>query len=368
MGWNTWNTFGKDINEKLVRETADVMASEGYLEAGYEYLVIDDIWLLKERDENGRLVPDPEKFPSGMKALADYVHSKGLKFGMYSCAGVRTCAGYPSSFDHEYDDARQFAEIGIDFLKYDFCNFPNYADNRNRYLTMSMALRSTGRDILFSACNWGRGEPWNWMRGIGAHMYRSTHDIFDFYSSFEDIMKSQMDNLNANAPGCFNDLDMLTVGMYGKGNVGGDNLCTFEEYRTQFTFWCMAASPLMLGADVRNIDPECKDLLLSKELIRVNQDSECRPMTQINGTAKNTPIFIKLLEGGEFAIGFFNLTEKNREMQVTFADLGVPYHSGIALELTDLHTGETLGLKRDDLRVDVAAHASKIYRAKPVRI
>ena len=175
MGWNTWNTFANDINDELIRQTADAMVELGYRDAGYEYVVIDDCWSLKERDyTTGRLVPDPQKFPRGMRDLADYIHSKGLKFGMYSCAGVRTCAGYPSSFDHEYEDARTFAEWGVDLLKYDFCNFPNYANNKNRYLTMSMALRSTGREIVFSGCNWGRGDPWNWMRSIGAHMYRST--------------------------------------------------------------------------------------------------------------------------------------------------------------------------------------------------
>ena len=151
MGWNSWNTFGPNINEALIMETADAMVSLGYRDAGYEYLVIDDCWSLKERGADGRLVPDPEKFPHGMKYVADYVHEKGLKFGMYSCAGLRTCAGYPSSYDHEYVDAQTFAGWGVDFLKYDFCNFPENADCKNRYLRMSMALKATGRPILFSA-------------------------------------------------------------------------------------------------------------------------------------------------------------------------------------------------------------------------
>ena len=141
MGWNSWNTFGKDINDSLIRQIADTMVEKGYLEAGYEYLIIDDCWSLKERDNIGNLVPDPEKFPNGMKSLADYIHSKGLKFGMYSCAGILTCAGYPSSYDHEFQDAALFAEWGIDYLKYDYCNFPKNADCINRYQTMSMALK-----------------------------------------------------------------------------------------------------------------------------------------------------------------------------------------------------------------------------------
>ena len=161
LGWNSWNTFGPNISDSLIREMADTLVSRGYRDAGYEYLVIDDCWSLRDRDESGLLVPDPEKFPNGMKAVADYVHAKGLKFGMYSCAGVMTCAGYPSSYDHEFTDAETFAAWGVDFLKYDFCNFPETGNCRVRYQTMSMALKATGRDILFSACNWDRKNPGN---------------------------------------------------------------------------------------------------------------------------------------------------------------------------------------------------------------
>ena len=210
MGWNSWNTFGSNINEELIRQMADVMVEKGYRDAGYEYLVIDDCWSLKQRDENGLLVADPEKFPHGMKAVADYVHSKGLKFGMYSCAGVRTCAGYPSSFDHEFVDAQTFADWGVDFLKYDFCNFPANGDCKMRYQTMSMALKATGREILFSACNWGREDPWHWMRSIGAHMYRSTGDIMDNFVSFTDIVKSQLPNFCDSGNFCFNSVRAYT--------------------------------------------------------------------------------------------------------------------------------------------------------------
>ena len=256
LGWNSWNTFGPNISDALIRETADFMVDNGWLAAGYEYLVIDDCWALRERDENGLLVPDPEKFPHGMKDLADYVHSKGLKFGMYSCAGVMTCAGYPSSYDHEFTDAKTFASWGVDFLKYDFCHFPESGNCRTRYQTMSMALKASGREILFSACNWGQQDPWKWMRSIGAHMYRSTGDIMDNYVSFTDIFKSQLNNLCMSGNACFNDMDMLTVGMCGKGNVGLGKVCTYEEYRMQFALWCLAGVPLMIGADLRSLKPE----------------------------------------------------------------------------------------------------------------
>ena len=169
MGWNSWNTFTDDINEQLIKDTADKMVSDGYLAAGYEYLVIDDCWSKKERDENGMLVADEKKFPNGMKAVADYVHSKGLKFGMYSCCGVKTCAGYPGSFGHEFDDANYFASVGIDLLKYDNCYHPG-SPSYQSYNRMALALRSTGREILFSACNWGNQNVHEWARSVGAHM------------------------------------------------------------------------------------------------------------------------------------------------------------------------------------------------------
>ena len=247
MGFNTWNTFGPNINEQMMLEITDVMVERGYRDAGYKYVVIDDCWSMRERNENGELVADPEKFPHGMKFIADYVHSKGLKFGMYSCAGIRTCAGFPSSFDHEYQDARTFASWGVDFLKYDFCYFPSFANCQHRYLQMAMALRASGRDILFSACNWGVQEPWNWMRSIGAHMYRSTGDIVDTFASTADIAKSQIGKFNANAAGCFNDMDMLTIGMNGQGNVGRADCNNYVEYEMQFAYWCFCGAPTLCG-------------------------------------------------------------------------------------------------------------------------
>lgn len=205
MGWNSWNTFGDKINEQLIKEMADRIVEDGYRDLGYEYIIIDDCWSLRERVD-GKLVADPALFPNGMKALADYIHSKGLKFGMYSCAGTKTCAGYPSSYGHEFSDAKQFAEWDVDYLKYDFCNFPVSGDAKNAYLTMAMALRSTGRDILFAACNWGMYDPSGWMRSHGAHSYRSTGDIFDGPKSYKDLFISQVENVENNAPGCWNDM------------------------------------------------------------------------------------------------------------------------------------------------------------------
>lgn len=366
MGFNTWNTFGPNISEQMVLEMADVMAEKGYRDAGYKYVVIDDCWSLRERDENGNLVADPEKFPHGMKYVADYVHAKGLKFGMYSCAGIRTCAGYPASFDHEFQDARTFASWGVDFLKYDFCYFPSYANCQHRYLTMAQALRASGRDILFSACNWGVQEPWNWMRSVGAHMYRSTGDIWDNFPSTAGIMKSQMGNFNANAAGCFNDMDMLTVGMGGQGNVGDANCNTYGEYEMQFAYWCFCAAPLMMGADLRKVGEEYRTLLQHKELIRLNQDPECRPPYKVCENNGYT-VFIRHLADGEFAIGVFNFHQDPRYAEITFAELGVPVNAGVKLALTDVITGDSIPAKRDDLFVYIPGHSCKIFRARFVR-
>lgn len=367
MGFNTWNTFGDKINEQMILEITDAMVEKGYRDAGYEYVVIDDCWSLRERDDNGNIVADPAKFPHGMKYVADYVHSKGLKFGMYSCAGIRTCGGYPSSFDHEYQDARNFAAWGVDYLKYDFCYFPNFGNCKQRYLQMAMALRSTGRDILFSACNWGVEEPWNWMRSIGANMYRSTGDIIDTFESTAGIMNAQMDKFNANASGCFNDIDMLTIGMDGKGLVGrGDeHKQSYNEYEMQFAFWCYFGAPLMMGGDIRIIDEKYRALLQNKGLIALNQDEECRPPFKIGNNAGNgVNVFVKHLSKHEFAIGIFNMCPDARMAEVTFAELGIPYASGVYLEMQDVITGEELGTKRDDLFIHVGGHSARIVKCK----
>ena len=383
MGWNSWNTFGNDISDELIRTTARAMKDRGYLDAGYRYIVIDDCWSLMERDGQGRLVPDPVKFPHGMKALSDYVHDLGFLFGMYSCAGVRTCAGYPSSFDHEFIDAKTFAEWGVDYLKYDFCNFPSSAEGKNRYATMSMALKASGRDILFAACNWGSDKPWQWMKSLGAHMYRSTGDIQDNFKSFSSIALSQLDNFCMSGQECFNDIDMLTVGMYGKGNVALGRACTDEEYQTQFALWCMLGAPLMLGGDVRAMNGFCEKLVLNRNLLRINQDSECRPpyVAYRGRVFYNGPdaenhweeypdgglTLFRHLSGNEFAIGYFNLSPRPAEIPFTFADAGLPYGSGVALALTDAITGEELGVRRDYCNFRLEPHCSRVLLARMVQ-
>jgi len=364
MGWNSWNTFGTNISDQLIREMADVMVRDGYRDAGYEYLVIDDCWSLKERDENGCLVADPEKFPHGMKAVADYVHSKGLKFGMYSCVGVRTCAGYPGSYDHEYQDAQTFADWGVDFLKYDYCHKPAATDGDMLYRRMGMALKATGRDILYSACNWGMHESETWMRSVGAHMYRSTGDISDNFKSYTDIALSQEKKQCYGAPQCFNDMDMLIVGMYGKGNValGG---CSDAEYRQHFALWCMFSSPLMMGGDLRGLNEESRKLLLNRELIAINQDAEARPAFRI--VCWDIPMYFKHLSNGEYALGIFNTTDKERSAFCPLTDMGLAQNSGYGMVFTDVFTGEESGVRLNDIEVKVGAHDCRVFRVRLVK-
>lgn len=365
MGWNSWNTFGADINEEMIMQTADVMVNEGLLDAGYEYLTIDDCWSEMERDKNGNLVADHIKFPHGMKYVADYVHSKGLKFGMYSCCGPKTCAGYPGSFGHEFEDAKYFADTGVDLLKYDNCYHPS-TPALLRYNRMSLALKASGRDILFSACNWGGEKVWEWARSAGIHMYRSTGDIFDTFASVRKLYESQIPNLGYSATGCFNDIDMLVAGLYGKGNVGVDSGCTDSQYRYHFAIWCMFMSPLMIGCDIRNMSVETKALLLNKELIAINQDEEARPpiFVRDNHGMHDNVICFRPLANNEFAIGFFNPYDKDQTIMLPYFEIGLDPLCGYGFEIKDVLSGENLGVKSDYFEEKVPAMDCRIFRAK----
>ena len=370
MGRNSWNTFAENINEDLVMETVDSMKGQGFLEAGYEYVVMDDCWSLKERDSEGRLVADPEKFPSGIKALADYIHDKGFKFGMYSCCGTRTCADYPGSFEHEFEDAKQFAQWGVDYLKYDNCFRPQNQDGRTLYRRMGMALANSGRDIVFSACQWGTDSVHEWIRSSGAHLFRSTEDINDSWNSIKDIALSQLDKQAFSGSYCHNDMDMLVVGMYGKGgteyiSAGG---CTNEEYQTHFSLWAMMNSPLMIGCDVRELNDATKKILLNREIIAINQDTECRSPFRLNCLSNSPDVFtlVKFLSNGDIAVGMFNMGDVQAMVTVDFWDMGLTVSSGRNLEFFDCIEHKNLGIKKERYSETVVAHGSKVYRCKVV--
>lgn len=375
LGWNSWNTFTWDINEQLIRDVADVFVTEGYLNAGYEYIVIDDCWSLKERDADGNLVADPAKFPSGMKALADYIHDKGLKFGMYSCVGTHTCAGYPGSFEHEFQDAALFAEWGVDYLKYDYCFKPRHISGELLYKRMSLALKNCGRDILFSACNWGEDNVYEWIRESGAHMYRSTGDIRDNWQSVKDLALSQLGKQSYTGSFCHNDMDMLIVGMYGGSNndfIGTIGSCNDTEYKTHFSLWSMMGSPLMIGCDVRKANQATKDILLNPDLLAINQDAEARGAYRIKPEPQwfhtdDVFMLVKVLTDGDLAIGFFNLSDSQRELSLQFWDMGLPYAAGYSLSLYDCWEHKELGVFRERYAPVVGAHDCLVVRAKLVK-
>lgn len=369
MGWNSWNTFAEDISDAVVRETADKFIELGLDKAGYKYIVIDDCWSEKERDpKTHRIVASKTKFPEGMRSVADYVHSKGLKFGMYSCAGVRTCGDYPGSYDHEFLDAQTFAEFGVDFLKYDFCYKPSNADGPLLYRRMGNALRACGRDILFSACNWGSDDVWSWIRSTGAHMYRSTGDIVDNQESYAKISTSQIEKFCCSAPQCFNDMDMLTVGMFGKGFVGRGG-CNLTQYKTQFGLWCLMGTPLMLGCDIRKIDGDILNLITNKELIAINQDPEVRQPFRCAYREPHEHVFAlaRLLADGDFAIGLFNMTDNRHGLAVCFDDLGFPFASGYDLSFREVISGKEEGIFNERIYRILEPGSCEIYRVTPVR-
>lgn len=372
MGWNTWNTFADKISAELIMESADYMISEGLRDAGYEYVVVDDFWMSLERNDMGELVPDPEKFPEGIEKVIDYVHKKGLKFGIYSCCGTLTCGSCPGSFQHEFTDAETFARWGIDFLKYDNCHKPDGIDDCLLYRRMALALRSCGREILFSACSWGEYDTLDWARTSGAHMWRSTGDIMDSWDSIKQIAMSQFENAPYNAPYSFNDMDMLTVGIRGKSHIGLKG-CTDDEYQTHFALWALMSSPLMIGCDIRNMDEITKKILTNKELIDINQDIEGRQAYAIK-IHKDTEFYalVKPLSGGEYAFGLFNFSEddcyvKNR-LSLKFWDIGFPYSDNYGFELRDVINHKDIGIRKEMITTELAAHSCAVYRGKLVKI
>ena len=374
LGWNSWNTFTWDINEELIKQVADVFVEQGYKDAGYEYIVIDDCWSLRERDEQGILVPDPAKFPSGMKALADYIHSKGLKFGMYSCAGTHTCAGFPGSFEHEFQDAKQFAEWEVDYLKYDYCFKPRSMEGELLYRRMGLALKNCGRDILFSACNWGQDEVHGWIRSAGAHMYRSTGDIQDNWESIKRLAISQLDKAAYTGNYCHNDMDMLVVGMHGGSNndfIGTIGGCTDVQYKTHFSLWSMMGSPLMIGCDIRKANDTIKNILQNKDILAINQDREARGVYVLHPEphwfhGQECYMLVKVLADGDLAIGFFNLSDSKRELPLMFWDLGLSIGSAKKLSLYDCWEHKDLGVFTERFAPTVDAHDCLVVRGKLV--
>jgi alpha-galactosidase len=372
MGWNTWNTFQTKINEEMLREMVDVYLISGMRDAGYQYFVLDDGWMAMERDPSGSLVADPVKFPRGMKSFVDYVHSKGLKFGIYNCAGSKTCAGYPGTRGHEYEDARLYASWGVDFLKYDWCN----TDSLNApeaYKTMSAALRATGRPIVFSICEWGDHKPWLWAGGVG-ELYRSTGDISASFivrkpignwtpQSVLSIIDLQEAIRKYNGPNHWNDPDMLEVG----------NGMTVVEDKSHFSLWCMLAAPLAAGNDLRKMTAQTREILTNKEMIDIDQDA--RGIAAFKMVMPDSlELWVKPLKNDELALCFFNRTGSTRKLRLDWKDLNISdpqsrldvHFSKQIYTMRDLWMKKDLGKTDKKLELSLDSHDVLVLRLKPV--
>jgi alpha-galactosidase len=350
MGWNSWNKFACDVSETLIKETADAMVASGMKEAGYKYIVIDDCWQVS-RDANGTIVADPQRFSSGMKALADYVHSKGLKFGLYSDAGSKTCQGRPGSNGFEVDDARQYAAWGVDYLKYDWCETDG-VDPKIAYPTMRDALKATGRPIVFSMCEWGDSKPWTWARGVG-HLWRTTGDISDRWNSWTRLLDQQVGLEKYAAPGGWNDPDMLEVGNGGM---------TASEYRAHFGFWCLLASPLMAGNDLRSMTPEIRDILVNKEVIAIDQDSLGVQGRKVRDDG-DLEVWAKKLSGGAHAVILFNRSNEEKPIAVSWQEVGLSYDAEPMVR--DLWAKKDLGRTKSPFMARVPPHDIVMVRVTP---
>ena len=373
MGFNTWNTFQANIDEMLIKETAEAMIKNGMRDAGYVYIVIDDCWESKERDAKGNIVADPVKFPNGMKALSDWLHAKGFKFGLHNCAGVKTCAGYPGGWGHEFQDALTYASWGLDYLKYDWCDHGT-ADGRDAYARMSAALRAAGHPVVFSLCEWGQNKPWEWAKDVG-HLWRTSGDIYDSYDgrkSWEmgwkrilDLQYTLVENSMGSdgigkyaGPGHWNDPDMLEVGKSG---------LSYAESRAHFSLWCVIAAPLIAGNDVRHMKEEYRSMLTDKEVIAIDQDALGKQgFRALAEPANNLEVWAKELSNGEWAVCALNTAPTDAELTIKWEYFSW-FLKGQPFSLQDVWAKKAAGDTTKPTTVKLASHDVALYRLKPLK-
>jgi alpha-galactosidase len=364
MGWNSWNKFGCNVNEDMIKGMADGMVKSGMKDAGYQYVVIDDCWQVS-RDQDGNIVPDPKHFPSGIKTLTDYVHSLGLKFGIYSDAGSKTCAGRPGGLGHEYQDALKYASWGVDYLKYDWCSTTTQ-EAKSSYANIRHALDASGRPIVLSICEWGTAKPWLWGKEVGGNLWRSTGDIQDRWGGTKNwpdgsccsngvlaIVDQQVGIESFAGPGHWNDPDMLEVGNGGM---------TTEEYRSHFSMWAMLAAPLIAGNDLRDMKPEIHDILTNKEVIAVDQDPLGSEGTRIAKDG-DLEVWARPLQGGNRAVILFNRSDAERKIGVAWETLGYPDH--FSASVRDLWQHKELGKFTGNFSATVPSHGVVMITVKP---
>lgn len=358
MGFNNWNsTHCRDeFNEAMIRGIADKFISLGLRDAGYTYVNIDDCWANWQRDKDGHLRANPKRFPSGIKALADYIHQHGLKFGLYSSAGTSTCEplqenrGFPGGLGHEKQDAATFASWGVDYLKYDNCNNQK-VDARQRYSAMAKALRASGRPIFYSVCEWGENKPWLWAGKppVDAGSWRTTGDIRDEYASMLKIFKQNVVLDRYASPGHWNDPDMLEVGNGGM---------TDTEYRSHFSLWSIMAAPLLIGTDLRTIKPDALQILLNKDVIAIDQDPLGVQGRQVRD-ADGIHVIVKPLKDGSRAVVVFNENDAARPVVVAASEIGLKPDMHYALRDLWAHTQAN---GDGSIKVELPAHATAMYR------
>lgn len=365
MGWNTWNKFGCNVSDELVRGMADAMVKSGMKDAGYQYIVIDDCWQVS-RDAQGNIVTDPQRFPNGIKLLADYVHSLGLKFGIYSDAGAFTCQHRPAGLGHEYHDARTYASWGVDYLKYDWCNTLPGQDAKASYANIRQALDASGRPIVLSICEWGSHQPWLWANEVGGNLWRTTGDIQDRWAGKKEwspgncCSNGMLDIVDENeplysyaGPGHWNDPDMLEIGNGGMTNT---------EYRSHFSLWAIMAAPLIAGNDLRSMTPEINEILTNKEVIAIDQD----PLgIQGHRVAKNgdLEIWSKQLHDGSRAVILLNRGSSSQEITATWEQIGYPSHLTAAVR--DLWAHKDIGRFTGKFSAQVESHGVVMVTVKP---
>lgn len=394
MGWNSWNKFQCNVSEVLIKEMADAMVSSGMKDAGYQYVVIDDCWQMS-RDAQGNIVADAQRFPTGMKALADYIHGKGLKFGLYSDAGEFTCQRRPGSKGYELQDAKQYAAWGVDYVKYDWC-YTQGLDAQQAYTAMRDAILASGRPMVLSICEWGSSKPWTWAQNVG-NLWRTTGDIADAWSSegrkfgpppggaaagnagtagtgattnplnspppgpppagmpamglgFLQILDQQAELASAAGPGHWNDPDMLEVGNGGM---------TDEEYRAHFSLWAMLAAPLIAGNDLRDMTPAIKEILTNAEIVALNQDALGKQATRLKRNG-DLDVWVKQLADGSRAVALLNRGTDTATMAVNWNELGLKDTKKI--KVRDLCQHKKLGKHKNQFSTEVAGHSVMVVK------
>jgi alpha-galactosidase len=364
MGWNSWNKFGCNVSEQMIRDMADAVVKSGMKDAGYQYVNIDDCWQVS-RDAQGNIVADAQRFPHGMKAVGDYIHSLGLKFGVYSDAGSQTCAGRPGGLGHEYQDAIQYAAWGVDYLKYDWCHTSSQ-DAKASYANIRAALDSAGRPIVLSICEWGTAKPWLWGAEVGGNSWRSTGDIQDRWVGKKewkpgdccsygvvDIVDAEAQLYSYAGPGHWNDPDMLEVGNGGM---------TDTEYRSHFSLWAILAAPLIAGNDLRDMRPEIHDVLTNKEVIAVDQDALGRQGQRL-WKSGDLEVWAKEMRDGSRTVILFNSSATQQEITASWVDIGYP--AQVSASVRDLWMHKDLGKFTGKFSATVESHGVVMITVRP---